>query len=443
MIYYLLQSSLVLGILLAVYFILLKNEKAFMLNRFYLIFSVLFSLSIPSLQISKTPIAVEPVIAVLKATDFTDSINESIPYSPEMEILNPTHFTWLDSILLIYLAVSIVFIGRYIFNVYRLKKLSKNKGPILSSMQTVLIDYPSKPFSFFNLLFISRESFDDIKQNESIVFHEQAHSQQLHSLDILIIEFIKCILWFNPLIWIYKKEISENHEYLADKYAATKQNNANKYALNIIDSMGQESPVPLTSGFGYILIKKRIKMLNQSKKSVMSTLIKLIPGLLIALMVIGLSAFKLQTPPTVISENSTVTTKANTPNISPIKQEDLTKVASGYGMRTHPTLKIEKMHTGVDFTAPEGTLINATADGEVIFSSFLKGYGNHVIIKHDNTYQTLYAHMSTLMVTQGQKVKSGQVIGVIGNSGKSIATHLHYEVIKNGNKVNPHPYLNN
>lgn len=129
---------------------------------------------------------------------------------------------------------------------------------------------------------------------------------------------------------------------------------------------------------------------------------------------------------------------ASIPAIQPIRNDDLTRVASGYGYRIHPIYKVRKLHTGMDFTAPEGTEIFATGDGQVIeVESLTNGYGRHVIIRHGFGYETLYAHMHQVMVKKGQKVKRGETIGLVGNTGTSVGPHLHYEVIQNGTKVNP------
>jgi murein DD-endopeptidase MepM/ murein hydrolase activator NlpD len=126
------------------------------------------------------------------------------------------------------------------------------------------------------------------------------------------------------------------------------------------------------------------------------------------------------------------------PAIQPVSNKDLQRVASPFGVRMHPFYKVLKMHTGMDFTAPTGTEIYATGDGvvsDVIYSS--RGYGNTVIIDHGFSYKTLYAHQSTILVKRGQKVKRGEVIGLVGNTGMSMAPHLHYEVRKNDEPINP------
>jgi murein DD-endopeptidase MepM/ murein hydrolase activator NlpD len=126
------------------------------------------------------------------------------------------------------------------------------------------------------------------------------------------------------------------------------------------------------------------------------------------------------------------------PAIQPVANKDLTRMASGYGMRIDPHYKVPKMHQGMDFTAPTGTPIYATGDGKVIRAdSKSSGYGKHVRIDHGYGYVTLYAHMSKYKVRPGQKVKRGDVIGLVGNTGKSKGPHLHYEVRVNKDPVNP------
>ena len=135
---------------------------------------------------------------------------------------------------------------------------------------------------------------------------------------------------------------------------------------------------------------------------------------------------------------------ASIPAIQPIANKDLGRVASGYGYRIHPIYKTRKLHTGMDFTAPQGTPIYATGDGKIAkVRRSRRGYGNHVIVDHGYGYQTLYAHMTKYIVYRGQKVKRGEIIGYVGSTGTSVAPHLHYEVIKNKRKINPVNYYYN
>jgi len=126
------------------------------------------------------------------------------------------------------------------------------------------------------------------------------------------------------------------------------------------------------------------------------------------------------------------------PAIQPVSNKNLSRMASGYGPRIHPIYKTRKMHTGMDFSAKSGTPIYATGDGKISkVRRSRRGYGNHVVIDHGYGYKTLYAHMKKYSVKKGQKVKRGEVIGYVGSTGTSVAPHLHYEVHKDGRKINP------
>ncbi|MFM2196508.1 MAG: hypothetical protein RL092_2108 [Bacteroidota bacterium] len=126
------------------------------------------------------------------------------------------------------------------------------------------------------------------------------------------------------------------------------------------------------------------------------------------------------------------------PAIQPVNNKDLKRMASGFGYRTDPIYKTTKFHAGMDFAASVGTEIYATGDGVVVRADAdASGYGNHVRINHGYGYLTLYGHMSKISVRPGQKVKRGDVIGLVGNTGKSVGPHLHYEVHKNNEAINP------
>ena len=125
------------------------------------------------------------------------------------------------------------------------------------------------------------------------------------------------------------------------------------------------------------------------------------------------------------------------PAIQPVSNKELTRIASGFGMRIHPIYGIAKMHSGLDFTAPQGTPIYATGNGVVTEANFGNGNGNHVIIDHGYGYETVYMHMVRIKAVVGQKVKRGEVIGWVGSTGASTGPHCHYEVHINGTPVDP------
>lgn len=132
------------------------------------------------------------------------------------------------------------------------------------------------------------------------------------------------------------------------------------------------------------------------------------------------------------------------PAIQPISNKQLVAIASGFGFRIHPIYKVKKMHTGIDFAAPIGTPIYATADGKIEEVSVkFSGYGKMVVIDHGFGYKTRYAHMHDFAVRSGQNIKRGELIGYVGDTGISTAPHLHYEVMMNGVLINPVHYFFN
>ncbi len=131
------------------------------------------------------------------------------------------------------------------------------------------------------------------------------------------------------------------------------------------------------------------------------------------------------------------------PSIKPVRADLLAAhldALSGFGWRVHPIHKVRRFHKGIDFTADQGTAIQATGDGTVVKADYDSGYGKCVIISHGYGYQTLYGHMSRIDVKDGEKVKKGQRIGLIGSTGQSTGPHCHYEVHLNGNVINPVQY---
>jgi murein DD-endopeptidase MepM/ murein hydrolase activator NlpD len=132
------------------------------------------------------------------------------------------------------------------------------------------------------------------------------------------------------------------------------------------------------------------------------------------------------------------------PSIQPVSNKNLKRIASGFGYRIDPIYKDRRLHAGLDFTAAFGTPIYATADGVVRDAGFnTGGYGNRVLINHGFGYETTYSHMYKIKARVGERVKRGEVIGYIGNSGKSTGPHLHYEVHRNGVAVDPIYYFYN
>ncbi|MEO1050777.1 MAG: M23 family metallopeptidase [Bacteroidota bacterium] len=128
---------------------------------------------------------------------------------------------------------------------------------------------------------------------------------------------------------------------------------------------------------------------------------------------------------------------ASRPAIQPVNNKELTRLHTTFGRRFHPILRIWKPHEGLDFTAPTGTPVYATGDGSIKVARYSNTYGNVIYIDHGYGFETRYAHLSSFPVKKGQKVKRGDLIGYVGNTGRSQAAHLHYEVRYHGKAINP------
>ncbi len=127
----------------------------------------------------------------------------------------------------------------------------------------------------------------------------------------------------------------------------------------------------------------------------------------------------------------------NIPSIQPVANKKLKLIIYGYGQRIDPIYKTPAFHPGIDFAVPERTPVYATADGTVIVANEKRGHGKQIRISHSFGYKTIYSHLSKIMVHRGKKIKRGQIIGLVGNTGKSITPHLHYEISLDGKTVNP------
>ena len=205
---------------------------------------------------------------------------------------------------------------------------------------------------------------------------------------------------------------------------------------NVYRTIFEADPVPATERYPQILDDRRFDSLSRSEAYVLlKDANKRADKLTVRLAAQTKSLNELEK-----IVNNKAEMLSSIPAIRPLK--NMYSITSGFGRRYHPVLKQLRAHTGVDITAPKGTPVYATADGTVSSENPGSGYGIAVVINHGYSYQTLYAHLSKKAVRAGQKVKRGQVIGYVGATGLASGSHLHYEVIKNGQRVNPVYYFN-
>jgi murein DD-endopeptidase MepM/ murein hydrolase activator NlpD len=298
----------------------------------------------------------------------------------------------------------------------RYKNPSVRKGKI----RIIVTDkFPS--FSFFRWVFIQKEP-DNFDNPDSVLGHELAHASQFHSLDLVLFEIAQAILWFNPVIQLYRRSVLETHEFLADKAVLKSGTELRDYVDIIVEEIMHNKSYKLASHFKSSNLKKRVIMATKrsSKRAGFKYL------LIIPVLVLGLISFSFSTPDMPQDKE-----KSNLPGIWPLEKSDIKEISNKYGGAG------EGEHSGMDFAAKAGTPVVATASGIVKAAKEKGDYGNIVFLDHGGNIATLYAHLDKIEVKEGMKVKKGQVIGTVGNTGKSVAPHLHYEVRINGEPVNP------
>jgi len=274
---YFLQSALIAGGFLAVYHIFLKKDTLFTENRLFLLSGLILAFTFPLIKIQRTIIVSKPVLIqtgenTIQTT--TNTINNSI-YS-------------LENILFtLYIGVCVLLLVKFIIRLISLKKLSKTahirrETPFLHMVTEKRIS----PFSFFNYIFYNPRLFEP-NELHTVLEHEKAHARQYHTLDILLLEILKILFWFNPVLWLYKNAIKQNLEYLADRYAIAGAENKKSYQYLMLKQAVDKQEYSLANSFYNSLIKKRIVMLNQNQSKKINVLKTLMVAPLLGLFLVS------------------------------------------------------------------------------------------------------------------------------------------------------------
>jgi beta-lactamase regulating signal transducer with metallopeptidase domain len=262
MITYLLKSGLLLMIFYAVYKLWLENEKMFRFNRAYLLGSLVFSLIIP-LQLFS--------IGALFSTQIKTIQLDEIMIVSNKEVLNKLNFNEILMYVLsiAYVVIAMILIVRFLVNVFSFyRKMKKSKIQLVNGQKVVLTKESVLPHSFWNTIFINQEDFENSKIPSELIAHEKAHLQQKHTLDILFIEILKILFWFNPLFVFYEKAIKLNHEFLADEAVNKQFGEVKSYQNLLLDFASHKSTIALASNINYLITKKRLLMMTKKESPV-------------------------------------------------------------------------------------------------------------------------------------------------------------------------------
>ena len=273
----LLETALVLALYYFVYVFFLRNEKNFVLNRFYLLFALLFSVIYPFIRIKFT-IEMEAIPQFLQTNIAAMMLPEIIVSANNTgSSLNISFFDILRNTYFIGVVIFTILFFVKIFNVCRIIIFAKKERQ--DGIYIIKTKQNYAPFSFFNFVVIPENQYDK-NEEATIIFHEKKHIAQLHSLDLIFYEIIKILQWFNPFIWLYNRELRSIHEYIADEAVIANGTATNDYfSLLMFNQIGC-STSKIGNNFNIILIKKRIFMLTNSKSKKVRML-RLIPAMLV------------------------------------------------------------------------------------------------------------------------------------------------------------------
>lgn len=260
MITYLLKSGLLLLIFYAVYKLWLENEKMFRFNRAYLLGSLVLSFVIPLQLISLDP-WFENAVGYIQLEEIIIQTNGN----QQLETISGSQYAMLFAGIF-YALVALLLTVRFIRNLYSFYvKQTKNEVQVVEDVTVVLIEKPVLPHSFWKTIFINKKEFEEGKIPSELIAHEKAHLTQKHTLDILLIEVLQIVFWFNPMIVFYKKAIKLNHEFLADEAVNKQFESVREYQNLLLNIASNKNTIALASNINYVITKKRLLMMTKKE----------------------------------------------------------------------------------------------------------------------------------------------------------------------------------
>ena len=281
MISYILNSFLCSAILLLVYKLLLEKEKLHQFNRYYLLVAAAMALVIPAItiQLPNWYSSNAALTTSWQNVSYEAAVASSIPKvdRPKSLASDFSYYPW------IYLTVAGLLLARFIFNLGKISRtVINNKQVDYQMAKLVLLNSPCTPHSFWKWIFVYKKEYENDAIHRSILVHEHTHVVQKHSIDMLVIELIHCIFWFNPIFIFYKKAMQLNHEFLADSVACRQHNSLQDYQKLILEHCIPTKLPLLSSAFNYSTLKTRMTMMTKvsSKTVKMACMLAVIPAML-------------------------------------------------------------------------------------------------------------------------------------------------------------------
>jgi bla regulator protein blaR1 len=259
---YLIKSTVCLLVLYGFFHFFLRQHKILLFNRFYLIFSLVFSMVVPFIMI--------PVNSNFTLTNSIDKLTYTAQQAIQGEdiVVNTFSPHFSQNILIVLFGiVSSVLLLRFAINIFRIiRKIIKCKKVENGNTTLILVEEKTLPYSFFRYVFVNKSDFENGEINNELLMHEEAHCLQYHSVDIVLLELINVLFWFNPAIWLFRKAILLNHEYYADNKVLACNESIDYHKL-LVNLVVQNNTNYLVSNFKYSLIKNRLIMMTKSRPS--------------------------------------------------------------------------------------------------------------------------------------------------------------------------------
>jgi murein DD-endopeptidase MepM/ murein hydrolase activator NlpD len=414
---FLIESSSVLAILLGFYYVLLAKLTFHRFNRWVLLAFIPLSILIPQLDFGLQPLLGE---TIYDEQWFEETDGEAPLAGVKPESINP----WKPVLLTLEYLYWIGFVLYLLFltwNVVKLFHIKRSSEPVNQKGYTLYKAKTPMTFSCFRWVFIPEK--DQYDPAHPILKHEEAHVRLFHTLDLIFTELWIAVFWFNPFVFLFRKLLKSTHEFQADDYVLGQNIKRSQYLSIMAESLIPHEAIRFSSHFNGLTIKNRIEMITKNKSSKKHSIRYLLMAPLCAILLMAFAA-----------------SPGGKPSMFPIKEGQYKKISSKFGNRKNPETKKVHLHGGIDISANSGTSVMATGDGVITKSKMENKWGNLVIIDHGNGYETWYAHLESTAFKAGKKVKAGDIIGRVGNTGLSFGPHLHYEVRLNGERVNPELY---
>lgn len=444
---HLIKSCLILSLFLIAYLLFLRKETFFNANRVFLGVGVCTAVLLPFLKITQIVYIERVPLQFIENSTLINSITPS-ETTAIVDLWIFLGIVYGIGVLVLMLRL----VGQFL-RIWSIRRASEVQRE--NSFYHVRTPLKIAPFSFFKHIFYHPKQFA-ITDLNLIVAHEKVHAKELHSLDILFMELLVILQWFNPLAWYYSAMVKQNLEFVADQKTCKQKIDRKQYqylmlnqvlshqnltivnpffnSLTQLSLFGKRIPLGLPGG----QIKKRIVMLHQ-KPSKQTNHLKTL--LVIPFIAIFLLAFNIEKELRFKDSAPIANTVKEAPKFnSPILASNIKKVSSGFGEIHHGIYK-GKIHKGIDLVAKKGTPVMSSAYGTVVQSAYSSENGNYIVMDHGDGYFSKYLHMDRNVIASNAVIPAGTTIGYVGSTGVATGPHLHFEIVMDNKSVDPESFV--